>query len=70
MSKRTGLIVDAITGESIISELDKEELAFIEKIKNEAKEINNFVLAQQEARISALAKLAALGLTEEEISAL
>jgi hypothetical protein len=64
MSGLKGFTVDAVTGESIIAELDKEELAFIEKIKNEAKEINNFVLAQQEARISAIAKIAALGLTE------
>jgi CheY-like chemotaxis protein len=53
----------------IVEEAEDGKSGF-EKIKNEAKEINDSVLAQQEARTSALAKHAALGLTEEEIGAL
>jgi hypothetical protein len=59
--------VDALTGVEIITELTPEEIS-------EREELALQIQAQQEsreaARISALAKLAALGLTEEEIAAL
>jgi hypothetical protein len=47
-----------------------EEILEISKIKDESKATKDLVEAKAEARTSALAKLAALGLTEEEIAAL
>jgi DNA-binding NarL/FixJ family response regulator len=70
MAKITGLTVNALTGEEIEAELTPEELEFIETIKTEAESTREKELAAKEARQSALAKLAALGLTEEEIAAL
>jgi 16S rRNA A1518/A1519 N6-dimethyltransferase RsmA/KsgA/DIM1 with predicted DNA glycosylase/AP lyase activity len=65
--KLTALEIDALTGEAIERELTPEEIAEIEQdyLKYElAKQ------ARESAKASALAKLAALGLTEEEIAAL
>jgi DNA-binding NarL/FixJ family response regulator len=64
------VISDGLTGEIIIRELTAEEsLALSESIQEAENE-----LATQAAKIasreSALAKLAALGLTEDEIAAL
>lgn len=67
MSEATALTVNAATGESVIVPLSQEELDFIETVKAEAQEAQQ---AKEAARSSALAKLAALGLTEEEIAAL
>jgi hypothetical protein len=61
------VILDALTGEVIEREFTAEEVA-----EYEANQIAQ--LAEEEARLStrnsALAKLAALGLTEDEIAAL
>ena len=68
--KLTTLEVNAETGEQIERELTKEELKEREQIAK------NYEVMQVEennkiaARKSALAKLAELGLTEEEIAAL
>jgi DNA-binding NarL/FixJ family response regulator len=68
--KLTALEVNALTGETTIRPLTAEELAEREAMQAE----QQAQLAEQEekekARESALAKLAALGLTEEEIAAL
>jgi hypothetical protein len=61
------VIADAITGEIVELQLSPERIAEIEA--------DRLVIAQNlqeksEAKASALAKLAALGLTEEEIAAL
>jgi hypothetical protein len=65
--KLKAVILDASTGEVIEREFTAEEIA-----EFEANQIAQ--LAEEEARVStrnsALAKLAALGLTEEEIGAL
>jgi DNA-binding NarL/FixJ family response regulator len=70
MTELTGLTVNALTGEEVIAPLTKEELDGLEIIKAEQEAIQ----AEQESKIasraSALAKLAALGLTEDEIAAL
>ena len=63
----TILEVNAETGEETIRNLTIEEIAEIEELKS-AKDIEQE--AKTAARISALAKLAELGLTEEEVAAL
>jgi DNA-binding NarL/FixJ family response regulator len=70
MTELTGLTVNALTGEEIIAPLTKEELDSIEIIKAEHQAIQAEQEAKIAARQSALAKLAALGLTEDEIAAL
>jgi hypothetical protein len=63
--------VDGITGQEVIIELTAEEVA---ELENEFLATQAALQAEQEAKesakASALAKLAALGLTEEEIAAL
>ena len=70
----TKLIVDCTTGEQTIVELTDEEIAEREvmRIQAEADQAQREVdeLAKAEAKASAQAKLAALGLTAEEIAAL
>ena len=67
MSKPLAITIDASTGEVISREYTNQELAAQELLGEQ-------VQAEKEARVtareSALAKLAALGLTEEEIGAL
>ena len=63
--------IDALTGETVITELTDKEVAESQKEQiaiEAAKEAEK--QAKLAARESALAKLAALGLTEEEIAAL
>lgn len=62
--------VDAATGEVKERPLTVEEIAERKEIQAEAKAIEAETKAKAEARVSALAKLAALGLTEEEIATL
>ena len=70
----TKLIVDCTTGEQTIVELTDEEIAEREAMaaralaERQAQEAAD--LAKAEAKASAQAKLAALGLTAEEIAAL
>jgi DNA-binding NarL/FixJ family response regulator len=63
-------IFDGLTGQSIEREATKEELAIHKAIADETAS----ALAEQQAKVvarqSALAKLAALGLTEAEIASL
>jgi hypothetical protein len=70
MTEQTGLTVNVLTGEEVVAPLTKKDLDFIKLV--EASIATQ--LAEQDAKIaarqSALAKLAALGLTEEEIGAL
>jgi DNA-binding NarL/FixJ family response regulator len=67
MAEQTGIIVNAVTGEEVIAPLSQEELDNIQSIKEQ---IESEVKSNSDARASALAKLAALGLTESEIAAL
>lgn len=62
--------IDFLTGQEIIRELTVEELAQREADKAEATAQKAAAEAKAAARQSALAKLAELGLTEEEIAAL
>ena len=67
MSENIVTIFDASSGEFIQRQMTEDEITFIQQVQAED-------LARKEAkeatRESALAKLAALGLTEEEIGAL
>lgn len=63
-------IIDIATGKETYRDFTIEEIAQMEKNEQEAAQ---FVLEnkkRENARASALAKLAALGLTEDEIAAL
>jgi hypothetical protein len=65
--KLTILQVDVATGIETLRDFTEDEVAEVTAIRNEeSKRLQN----AQDARTSALAKLAALGLTEEEIEAL
>ena len=65
--KLTQLTVNAITGEEVISELSPKQVA---ERQAESLAFEQAQAAKVAARESALAKLAALGLTEAEIAAL
>lgn len=60
-------IFDASTKETLEREVTTEEKELFEKLASDDVER---IQSREEARTSALAKLAALGLTEEEIAAL
>jgi hypothetical protein len=64
------LEVDATTGEEVIRPLTPEELAEREVMAAEYAAREAEAQAKADARQSALAKLAAIGLTQEEIEAL
>jgi hypothetical protein len=66
----TAVIYDAATGETTERPLTTEELAQRELDIAEAEARQAEQDAKAAARLSALAKLAALGLTEEEVAAL
>jgi hypothetical protein len=68
--KIISLEVDAQTGKSIERELTLQEVTDREKAEAEAKAKDAEATAKTAARTSALAKLAELGLTAEEIAAL
>jgi DNA-binding NarL/FixJ family response regulator len=64
------LVVDAATGETIERPLTEEEIVQREQSEARALAEKTEAEAKVASRQSALAKLAALGLTEEEIAAL
>lgn len=72
MSRPTKIIHDAATGETVVVDLTDEEIAdrklMAEEFAREEAERETAQAAKETARESALAKLAALGLTEEEAS--
>jgi hypothetical protein len=68
--KLTLLEVDALTGNEIERELTVEEKDDLATMQSELLQREQELTTKAEARTSALAKLAALGLTEEEIAAL
>lgn len=69
-NRQTIVISDASTGEIKERELTVDELAERDSIQAEAEAVDAERQAKIAARESALAKLAALGLTQEEIDAL
>ena len=71
MSKKlTALDVNALTGQVTERELTDEEIAGLEAMEIQQSELIAQQNAKESARQSALAKLAALGLTQDEIDAL
>jgi DNA-binding NarL/FixJ family response regulator len=65
--KSIQIIHNSLTGKTLVKELTEKEVLVQTSFANET---NQFLESQAAARESALAKLAALGLTEEEIGAL
>ena len=70
MTELKAVIFDASTGQVVERPLNSEELAEFESLQAEQAVLQSEQDAKTAARQSALAKLAALGLTEEEIGAL
>ena len=70
MTKPTVKIVDAETGEEIIRDMNAEELAQWEIDKSKAAERLAEEAAAVSAKEAAQAKLAALGLTTDDLKAL
>jgi hypothetical protein len=68
--KLIAIEVDASTGTQSTRALTSEEIFDRELVANQNALLQEQTVAKAEARTSALAKLAALGLTEEEIAAL
>ncbi len=69
-AKITGTSVDASTGEVVERELTADEVAEFNSLQAEIEAQQAEAQAKADARESALAKLAALGLTQDEINAL
>ncbi len=67
---QTVLVVNAVTGEEIVRNLTPTEIADLNEMQTKANEHQAQQEAKAAARESALAKLADLGLTAEEIAAL
>lgn len=70
MSKFTEVIHDISTGETIILPFTEKQIAEAEALQKKLDEQQKQIQEKEKSRKSALAKLAALGLTEEEIAAL
>jgi uncharacterized protein YlxW (UPF0749 family) len=70
MTKQTLLEIDALTGNEIVREMTDEEIVDFQTVVKQSQEQQKELSARITARESALAKLAAIGLTEEEIRAL
>lgn len=65
-----GIIFDAATGELTERPLTADEIAEYHAVREQEQERQSEVDAKATARESALAKLAALGLTADEVAAL
>jgi DNA-binding NarL/FixJ family response regulator len=68
--KEMVFIFDGLTNETVSREINEEEKEALESLAKEQKAKEAEAKAKAEARESALAKLAKLGLTEEEIASL
>jgi hypothetical protein len=64
------IIVDALTGEVTERLLTNDEIADLEQLQEQGIASQAEAQAKADARTSALAKLADLGLTQDEINAL
>lgn len=62
--------IDAVTGKETLRDMTQEEIANLESIKKMSLDKAAIEKKQEEAKLSALAKLAALGLTEDEVAAI
>jgi hypothetical protein len=68
--KLKAIVFDGLTGQTTERELNSEELAHRDEVAAIEQSRQDAEQTKDAARQSALAKLAALGLTEEEIAAL
>jgi DNA-binding NarL/FixJ family response regulator len=68
--KEMVFIFDGLTNQTVSREITDEEKQALESLAKEQKAKQDEIKAKEEARQSALAKLAKLGLTEEEIASL
>jgi|LakMenE01Jun11ns_1017448.scaffolds.fasta_scaffold5583238_1 hypothetical protein len=68
--KITAIVFDGLTGETIERDLNEEELEERKLVLAQVSEEEAAEASKVKARKSALKKLAALGLTEEEIASL
>jgi hypothetical protein len=63
-------IVNCATGEEIVRDATKDEIVNLEKSQLDAQKQRVEIEAKREAKAAAQAKLAALGLTVEDLTAL
>lgn len=70
MTEYKEIIFDVVSGKVTERPYSAAEIAEMKKAEAEIEKLNAQAIAQAEIRKSALAKLAALGLTEDEIAAL
>ncbi|NCX94473.1 MAG: hypothetical protein EBX40_07340 [Gammaproteobacteria bacterium] len=70
MAEYKEIIFDVVSGKVTERPYSAAEIAEMKKAEAEIEKLNAKITAQLETRKSALSKLAALGLTEEEIAAL
>lgn len=70
MTEYKEIIFDVVSGEVTERPYSAAEIAEVKKAETEAEKLNAEAIARAKIRKSALAKLAALGLTEDEIAAL
>jgi hypothetical protein len=68
--KKTAYNFDLETGQEVIRDLNESELASMKELQDTIKKLEKEAESKAKARESALSKLAALGLTEEEIASL
>jgi hypothetical protein len=68
--KKTAYDFNLETGQEVIRDLNESELASMKELEDTIKKLEKEAESKAKARESALSKLAALGLTEEEIAAL
>ena len=70
MSKSLISIHDSISGETIVREMTDEELLAVKQYKKDSENQAEQFKMTEAAKQSAQAKLAALGLTEEEVASI
>lgn len=70
MTEYKEIIFDVVSGQVSERPYTTAEIAEVKKAQAEAEKINAQAIAKAEIKKSALAKLAVLGLTEDEIAAL
>ena len=70
MSKSLTSFHDSISGETIVREMTDEELLAVKQYKKDSENQAEQFKMTEAAKQSAQAKLAALGLTEEEVASI
>ena len=70
MDELTILICDVATGEQIVRPLTATEIANLTQMQADQETLDAERIAKEEAKANGMAKLIALGLTEEEAGAL